>query len=196
MQKDEFCWYASYGSNMLEQRFLCYITGGSHEGNSKIHKGCEDKSLPIATKPITIPHDLYFAKSSKSWNNEGVAFLNPIENKDASTLGRMYLIKKSQLIDIVQQENDLTTKPEIDFNQLEAQGRYIIDEKLWYGLMLCLGWGDNYPIFTFTHFEMIKEQNSPDPKYLATLKNGLLETYPLRETAIDLYLNERQNSIS
>lgn len=188
MQKDGFCWYASYGSNMLEQRFLCYITGGRPEGNSKIHAGCEDKTLPIANKPISIPHELYFAKSSKNWNHGGVAFLNPNENKDAGTLGRMYLIKKSQLIDIVKQENDLITKPEINFDQLEVQGRYTIDEKLWYGLMLCLGWDDNCPIFTFTNFEMIKERNSPDLQYLATVKNGLLETYPLSETEIDVYL--------
>lgn len=196
MQKDGFCWYASYGSNMLEQRFLCYIVGGRHEGNFKIHTSCENKTLPIANKPISIPHDLYFAKTSKNWNHGGVAFLNPSENKDASTLGRRYLIKKSQLIDIVQQENDLKTKPVLNFEQLEKQGQLIFDDKLWYGMMLCLGWDDNCPIFTFTHFEMIKEQNSPDPQYLATLKNGLLETYPLSETEIDLYLNERQNSIT
>lgn len=35
----EYVWYASYGSNMLYERFMHYIKGGYCEFNNKIYPG-------------------------------------------------------------------------------------------------------------------------------------------------------------
>jgi len=41
--------YASYGSNLLKERFLYYIKGGEY-------KGCNDKSDPIEKGWMFIPY--------------------------------------------------------------------------------------------------------------------------------------------
>ena len=74
-------WYASYGSNLLYNRFLCYIQGGEIEGANKVYPGCRDRTPPIMDKQIVIPHELYFSKHSNIWENKGVAFIKPTKNK-------------------------------------------------------------------------------------------------------------------
>jgi gamma-glutamylcyclotransferase (GGCT)/AIG2-like uncharacterized protein YtfP len=73
---NEYVWYVSYGSNMLKERFLCYIKGGSYN-SSRYHPPCDDTTLPQAVKTVEIPYDMYFGNMSGSWNC-GVSFLeNP-----------------------------------------------------------------------------------------------------------------------
>lgn len=97
---DKYVWYACYGSNLNKHRFLCYIQGGVCHYNGRIYEGCDDKSEPIEDKPITIPHKLYFANSSGSWNGSGVAFINPQRDPHANTRGRMYLITEDQFAEV------------------------------------------------------------------------------------------------
>ncbi len=42
----DYVWYACYGSNLLYERFKCYILGGTFNGNGRYHDGCQDKTLP------------------------------------------------------------------------------------------------------------------------------------------------------
>lgn len=137
----EYIWYASYGSNLNYDRFMRYIDG------------CENKALPVDSKPIAINHRMYFSQESSWWDYQGVAFIDPEENQNEKTLGRMYLITREQFEDIKYQEG------------------------AWYQNELNLGMYDNKKIVTFTDFE-IKEENEPCERYLEVIKNGILQTYP------------------
>src|SRR4030095_163368 len=115
-------WYASYGSNLLEERFLCYIKGGQPVGSKKHYEGCRDKSLPIDKEEFYIPSELYFAKESDSWDNGGVAFIKTNFEPQQSTLGRMYLITPQQFIDVVKQETNSSGSLHIDFEKAIVEG--------------------------------------------------------------------------
>ena len=116
-------WYASYGSNLLEERFLCYIKGGKPSGSSKRHDGCFDKTLPQNNAKIYINHELYFARKSKSWDNGGVAFLSEKFESNHKTLGRMYLITPDQFTEVVKQEIDFEGTLELDFDKAIEENR-------------------------------------------------------------------------
>ena len=54
-RKNETVWYVGYGSNLLRERFICYITGGQFRLGGSHTNGCKDKTLPIFIKgPISI----------------------------------------------------------------------------------------------------------------------------------------------
>ncbi|QQD13967.1 hypothetical protein [Sphingobacterium sp. UDSM-2020] len=62
-------WYACYSSNLLDERFLCYIKGGQPAGAKTVYGGCLDKTLPFDSEDMYINSDLYFARASKNWDN-------------------------------------------------------------------------------------------------------------------------------
>ena len=99
----DLVWYGCYGSNLYKKRFSYYIKGGRPEGSNKCYKGCSDKSVPRDDKQIMIPYKLYFAKESPSWENMGIAFIKTEMNESVETMGRMYLIKKDQFVEVVMQ---------------------------------------------------------------------------------------------
>lgn len=87
-------WYASYGSNLQKERFLCYIRGGKPKGREDTYKGCKDKTLPALDEKLYINRRLYFAKKSRGWKLGGVGFISNSIDDSARTLARMYLITK------------------------------------------------------------------------------------------------------
>jgi hypothetical protein len=103
---DKYVWYACYGSNLSKERFLFYVKGGFCKLNNKDYKGCADKSEPIKDRPIVIHHRLYFGNRSNSWNGGGVAFIDPQQNREERTLGRMYLITEEQFEQVHKQLPD------------------------------------------------------------------------------------------
>jgi hypothetical protein len=116
-------WYASYGSNLKRERFVCYIKGGTPKGSAKRNEGCRDKSEPAESRPISINGEIYFAGQSRPWGNGGVAFIRE-NSEQGSTLGRKYLITEEQFNDVVMQEN--SKEPDGNrfvpaFNQLVSQ---------------------------------------------------------------------------
>lgn len=184
----DYLWYASYGSNLMEKRFHCYIEGGRPHGASRIYLGCSDKSLPLDNKPIKIDYPLYFAKKASIWNHGGVGFIGNKKDTSLPTLGRMYLITRSQFIDVIRQENSDASKMEIDFDMVIEKGGLVIRDKAWYGKLLYLGKDSDAPIFTFTHQKTISTKVRPDENYLITLIQGLQESYALSDDAIIEYL--------
>ena len=90
----EYSWYVSYGSNMLEERFLCYIEGGCFEDGGSYNEACYDTTAPLEKRTIDIPYDMYFGNYSGSWQNGGVSFLDV--TKKGKSLGVAYLITKEQ----------------------------------------------------------------------------------------------------
>lgn len=193
---NSYIWYASYGSNLLEERFLCYIQGGTPVGAEKIYMGCRDNSLPIDKEEIYIKHELYFAKKSKTWNEGGVCFIDTHSDPKVLTLGKMYLITTEQFEDVVSQENGNQTKFLLNFEQAVINGSDIFKKNSWYGNLIYLGEQRNYPIFTFTNGENIHLTNKPSYDYLLTIIKGLKETYNLQSTEIVDYLYYKRGIVN
>ena len=192
-------WYASYGSNLLFSRFMCYINGGTPEGSSKRCEGCSDRSPPQDRRPITIPHELYFARESRSWGGKGVAFIKSQKEDRIKTLGRRYLITKEQFIQVVRQENGrLPDNPRIsiDFEETIAHGQSMINGG-WYSRVIYLGEEDDYPILTFTGFwdDDAICPNKPCEAYRETIAMGLRETYPKKSPEEIMDYSNRAESI-
>lgn len=73
----EMVWYVCYGSNLLEERFLCYIKGGVIPGNTRSERGAKDTTLPVRSEKCIIDHELFFSTPVKKWFDSGVAYINP-----------------------------------------------------------------------------------------------------------------------
>ncbi len=185
-------WYASYGSNICMDRFLCYIQGGIPQGSSKLHHGCTDKSLPEKTKNIVINRQLYFAKEYSSWGRGGVAFIKNEVTDEVITLGRMYLITYNQFIEVVKQENDYTGELVMVFRDAIDKGNAVFLNNAWYGNLVYLGEEQGLPIFTFTNQDDLNDEiNPPAKEYLDTLKRGVKESYEISDSEIQDYFNNR-----
>ena len=188
-QSIDHIWYACYGSNLKEERFMCYISGGTPPGAVRNFKGCTDKTHPLASNNIIIHHELYFAKKSVTWNGGGICFLNPKHNENVETLGRRYLINISQFTDLVRQELKFEGEIEIDLEELIEYGSYNCFTDGRYGLLLYLGEIDGVPIVTFTSERLLYEEiNPPNPNYLITIAGGLKEIYDINNQEIIDYL--------
>ena len=149
----EYVWYASYGSNMLYERFMYYIEGGYCEFNNKPYPGCKDKTPPMDDRSVIIPYRMYFGNQSPSWGNGGVSFLNL--NTPGNSLGRMYLVTKEQFNDIQDQEGM---------------------HENWYNEICEFGECEGYKILTFTN-KVKRTVYMPSDKYLDVVKSGISETY-------------------
>lgn len=184
-------WYASYGSNLCRDRFLCYIKGGKPEGSAKSEIGCRDKSLPKDDKPIEIPFPLYFAMYSKKWGG-GVAFIGLKKDGKEITLGRRYLITEEQFSDVVSQEN-YDTRIYVDFKRIKKQGSAVLSNS-WYGNIIYLGDREGSPVFTFTASWDITNKPfvAPSADYLKMLALGLKESYCLSKNKIIEYLIKKE----
>ena len=187
-------WYASYGSNLLRERFMAYIQGGRAPGSSLEQIGCADPTPPAQDHGILILHPLFFADSAPQWEDGGVAFVRAEKDEGAKTLGRMYLVSDEQFEDVVLQENgyrslsvdlgmDLQKTVEDGTSQLRS-GRY--------GTILHLGDQDGFPIFTFTAplTSVDPPLNAPGPRYLSVIARGLAETFGLSPQGILEYLRD------
>jgi len=185
---NKYLWYASYGSNLNLDRFMCYIVGGKPKNSTKAEKGCSDKTPPIKDRPHKINNALYFARHSKKWNNGGSCILSIDNKQNKITLGRKFLITKQQFLDIVSQNNGVENT-KIDFDEVIKLGSKSINKSL-SGNILYLGDEDNYPIFTFTsHFDET-EFVKPDILYLATIGSGIKETFNYTNKQVTDYFIE------
>src|SRR5665648_187351 len=145
-KEPEFVWYACYGSNLSRERFMRYVND------------CSDKTEPKESRPFEIHHQLYFAKSSSNWDDQGVAFLNPKVDEQVVTLGRVHLITREQF-------------EEIKFMEC-GKSKYG-----WYRHEMDFGNLDSIPVRSFTSPDIL-EPNAPSEKYLNVIRTGLMETWP------------------
>jgi len=166
-------WYLGYGSNLHEQRFLCYIKGGIPQYGKICNKGCTDKTSPMEDRAMTISYPLYFAlpngeTGTRNWGAGGVAFINPQEDKRSKTLCRMWKITEGQYLEVKQQEG-----------------------VRWYNKEICLGDVDGIPIFTITHDSVLTNVVRPSDTYVRTIAAGLTETYQFSgEQTVDYLLDK------
>lgn len=199
-------WYASFGSNMSESRFLCYIKGGQAEGMKRPCTGAVDKSQPKEVLWKTVPHRLFFGRESTvTWGPGGVAFLNPESNDQEKTFMCLYKITLEQFNDVLLQENTRadTSSPFFDLNALnsiEYESNVSLEalKDGWYHNVLYLGKESDVPIITMTctraHVEGFKSGKipirAPAKEYVDTLVRGLVQGKQLSEDEAIAYIQE------
>jgi len=192
--KKDKVWYAVYGTNLNEQRFSCYIKGGTPEGTSKPDVGCRDKTPAVDGGMISIPFQLYFAKSSPKWENKSVGFLGLEVDPTIRTLGRKYLITKEQFEDVFRQENKVSMKQtfNIDFIEAREKGALIVKESL-YGRVIFLGIEEGFPIFTLTAYWDYNPEEvlPPSSNYLKHIIKGIRQTHNISDDKILEYLSQK-----
>jgi hypothetical protein len=189
-------WYASYGSNLRLERFMCYIKGGAPLGSTSArpYMGCRNKSEPMESRSISLNYELYFSGRSRNWGNGGVAFIR--ENQPRGlTLGRIYLITDEQFNDLVMQENSKTpdgSRFVPTFEQLVSQREWCLCNSFWYGKLLNIGREGFYPILTFTTTRTdLRRPTAPNEQYVKVIASGIKETYPeIRDADIVEYLSQ------
>lgn len=167
-------WYACYGSNMNLDRFLKYIQGGTLtvNGLDKIYKPCPgDVSVPSQSEPYFIDRKFFFAKESKTWNQNGVGFISTNKNKRSKTLGRIYLISEAQFSHLFGQENSRETS-KIDFEKLLKNRMLDFDYNFYNRVLLLEKDYKGYPVLTFTNKGKLST-NSPHLEYARLISEGL-----------------------
>ena len=162
-------WYLGYGSNLHEQRFLCYIKGGTPTFGKTNYYGCTDKTLPAEKKAMIINYPLYFALPDKStktsnWGPGGVAFINLKKDRRVKTLCRMWKITRNQYDEVKRQEGN------------------------WYGKEILLGDEGGIPIYTITNDAVLNNIKKPSDTYIKTIALGLKETYNFTGKKVVRYL--------
>ncbi|MBY6037831.1 hypothetical protein KUV80_14255 [Fictibacillus nanhaiensis] len=184
-----YVWYVSYGSNLMEHRFLCYILGDQPEGSSQRERGCRNPAMPLKNGKTTLSYPLYFAGERTKWGNGGVAFIGHEKNERYKTYGRKYLITVEQFLDVTAQENSCD-EIEADLEEVIQKG-YIHFGKGWYSRMVYLGEEEGYPMVTFTCNLDLNEQqlNSPPIAYLTTIAKGLSQVGLTKEEAVTYFAN-------
>ncbi len=158
--------YAAYGSNLLKDRFMVYIKGGTYCG--RLYEGSKDKIDPQDLGCIYVPHRLYFAKESSRWKNKGVAFLDCEKERDNNfhAIVRLWKVSEQQFEDIKKQEG-----------------------KTWYNVELELGEKEGLIIKTITGCWKT-EINKPSEEYLNVIRQGLKETTEWSDDKIEEYLRK------
>ncbi len=187
-------WYASYGSNLNRARFLTYIEGGTPVGSQVLHKGCTDKTPPIADTAMELPQSLYFAGwSDRAWGGTAAAFIT-LEPGRKPTLGRAYLVARNQFEQVVQQENanifaakDLV----LDIGTARSVGHSAMTAKGYYSELIYCGTKDGFPILSFTASVNRTDFNTPSRAYLQMIHSGLQESHGLSSGEIVEYFRER-----
>lgn len=162
---NQYVWYVGYGSNLLEERFMLYIKGGSNIRLGLKCPGSSNKKNPLDQVPYEIPYDMYFAMKSSKWENKGVSFLDT--DKKGFSYGKAYLITYEQYLDV---------------RKLEGSGWYDNNK-------LLLGYMDEMPVYTITHSSRLTKVLLGN-KYKSVLIDGLKETYGLSLKEIDKYINK------
>ncbi|KAL3513061.1 hypothetical protein ACH5RR_025778 [Cinchona calisaya] len=200
-------WYATYGSNMRESRFLCYIEGGQVEGMRKSCAGSVDKSRPKASRWRTFPHRLFFARDyTATWGPGGVAFLHPESNSQDKAYMCLYRVTLEQFNDVLTLENIPSSSikgPLFDLADLQS----IEDKKCiaveavkrgWYHNVVYLGKEDDIPILTMTctlsDVDSFKSGKfpicAPSKGYASTLVKGLIEGKRISNEEAVAYIEE------
>ncbi|MEZ5377366.1 MAG: hypothetical protein R2733_12745 [Acidimicrobiales bacterium] len=169
-------WYASYGSNLLRQRFLAYLLGGavpmSTSGDAQ--KGSRDSAMPTDDRPYVLRHQLLFAHSSQRWGGGGVAKLSLTSDPLVATQSRAWRITLGQMEDVFAQENRQPEPAAIDLEQLLAAG-IVTPYPTWYGSLLHVGSIDGEPVLTFTGPTPDDVIAPAHASYLRVIADGLAE---------------------
>lgn len=144
-------------------------------------------------QPFPLEFELYFAHAkSNRWGKGGVAFVGLKQVLPAPTLGRAYLLRLSQLVEVARGENgnhsDVTTTE----RDLTGESPVEIAKIGRYRLLLPCGRLGGIPVVTLTGVpKETTPRNPPSMKYLKVIRAGIKETYPeMLDSAIEEYLRK------
>lgn len=169
-KSDDLVWYAGYGSNLSQERFACYISGGVCTENDKSYDGADDPTPPCATRNRGYAGQLYFGNSSPSWDNSGVAFYDPEpKDKDYRVHMKLYQITRQQLHDVRKQEGK---------------------SENWYGRLICLEVDNRgIPVYTLTS-ESRRPANAPCEAYKNLIAKALQKEFKLGKRQANAYIDK------
>ena len=181
-------WYASYGSNLARDRFMCYLGGGRPPGVTRTYPGARDPSPPTGDRGLTLPGDMFFAWESPTWGG-GIAFYDA--TAQGETLARAYLVSEQQFADVAAQEMHRLPGEDLDLSTVLSRARHDLGPGRYESLHL-VGELEGHPVLTFTAPDpSALQRNSPTQPYLAMIARGLSETHGLSVEAITTYLAGR-----
>jgi hypothetical protein len=205
-------WYAAYGSNLLKERFMCYLEGKEFITNTTVLRApprCEAGTQiqgdhPFNDQPFKLPFKLYFAHEKTKWGPGGVAFVEIERVHPLPTLGRAYLLTLQQLKCVARGENGgshpIDIKDEMLFGSAGTTHEITTDHQGWYPVLLLCG-SLNYkvaqvPVVTLTGWpEKTVPRNPPSLIYRNTIRKGLHQTYPDKpDSEIEEYLQFAQKT--
>ncbi|GAQ82531.1 histone deacetylase complex catalytic component HDA1 [Klebsormidium nitens] len=211
-----YVWYASYGSNLLEERFMCYVKGGKTESMAMSLAPCSDPTPPTAIDAFVVPHRLFFAhEKSVTWGAGGVSFITSKETPDSKTIIRAYRVTLQQFNEVARKENSASApvgsvcvSPENlvqlrarDEKSLKHNALDCVIQKGKYRTVKYLGDYQGEPVLTFTASHQEQEEIasghvplvSPSDKYRACIVQGLVEVGLSREDA-ETYVEVRAST--
>jgi hypothetical protein len=167
-------WYASYGSNLSRDRFLCYLQGGRPPGASRSYPGARDQSAPLDERAIVLPGQVFFGWHSPTWDG-GIAFYDT--GSPGQALARAYLITEGQFADVAAQEMARPPGADLDLSTVLEERQHTLGQGRYEALHL-VGELEEQPVLTFTSPEPAGvDHNAPSAAYLATVARGLRETH-------------------
>jgi hypothetical protein len=180
-----------YGSNLLKERFVCYLEGKPFQGapNARVPRRCDSGTSVLDDRPFRLPFQLYFARHAAIWGGGGVAFLGIERVTPPPTLGRVYLLTIHQFTHVAKEENGGSRPVRVTREALFGSP-FQIREGGWYNVLVPCSSLDVIPVVTITGWpEDTRPRNPPSESYLEAIRAGLRETYPsMSLSAIDEYL--------
>lgn len=182
----DLVWYVAYGSNISDQRFDCYVAGGSPPGSMRTYPGFRDPTPPRESEAVTVPGGIYFAGRSRVWTG-GTAFYD--SGLDGEVAGRAYLIGAAQFSDLAEQEMLREPLGDRDLSVVLSSGRHAYGEGR-YETLLSLGEHDGRPMLTVTAPWTADSAAlaPPTPEYLRTIGSGLADAHGWDADAVGSYL--------
>lgn len=166
-------WYASYGSNLLGERFGYYLSGGSMGQQTVGHIGTRDSTPATADRVWRARHELRFGGESKRWNGGGVAFVNS-EPGSGECVVRLWQLTAEQFDDVAAQENQMRPGELVVDHEVARSAGHLDVADSWYGRVLWLGDLEGRAVFTFT-CAAVRQSGPPARSYLDVVGRGLLE---------------------
>ncbi len=163
-------WYVAYGSNLRLERLMAYLQGAD-SGPYGAHSGARDQRPPEQSRLVRLNRGVYFAGISRRWGGP-VAFLS-LTADERRSLGRAYLLRSDQVVDIAAQENGEIAAlpidrlpPPTEHIELPTRGKY--------NALLRLEDIDGTPAVALTT-SRLPRRGSPTPAYVAVIEQGLGE---------------------
>jgi hypothetical protein len=187
----QMIWYAAYGSNLLRERFMCYLQGGKPDGAARAYPGARDPRAPRAEIPLWLAGGVYFATRSAVWGG-GRALYDPgLPRRSAACA---YLVTAGQFSDVVAQEMAREPGADLDLGPLLSgqAGQMKIGDGH-YETLVSAGRRDGTPVITFTApWRFSSEARgpliAPSAAYLTMLGRGLCESHGWNADAAGKYL--------
>lgn len=176
---DDRLWYVAYGSNLSAVRLQRYLDAAP------------DPSPPLTSRPVVLPHRLFFAYESRRWTG-GSAFVDPRRDPGAGTRATAWLLTRTQFRWVLAHENGRTEPHDAGAADVLGPGerRHVDDRR--YGLVLGCDSPDDHPALTFTTpATPLPEPTRPSAAYVDTIVSGLVDGHDLDDAGARAYLAER-----